>query len=235
MKGIRRGFTLIELLVVIAIIAILAAILFPMLMAAKQKGQQSACMSNMMQIGKAINMYADDAHGYTPFGYCVNPHWGVWNKDTWRERIVPYARSKRILVCGQKTRAPGAEATHYPPPNKYWPDYCKYSHYGLNIYVVMPSNGEVGANAGYRLLSSIPASAQTILVTENKDGDWSGEPWDNYGTGDEGQFWPYHGTKESKGGNFTFCDGHASFMTIARTQMTLSGVAFFYWKVRKVP
>ncbi len=53
----KRAFTLIELLVVIAIIAILAAILFPVFLAAKGKSQQSACMANMKQLGTALYIY----------------------------------------------------------------------------------------------------------------------------------------------------------------------------------
>lgn len=62
----RAGFTLIELLVVIAIIALLAAILLPVFAAAKEKGRQSSCLSNMRQIGLAMLSYHQDWDGIYP-------------------------------------------------------------------------------------------------------------------------------------------------------------------------
>ncbi|HUA65303.1 MAG TPA: prepilin-type N-terminal cleavage/methylation domain-containing protein [Alphaproteobacteria bacterium] len=58
-----QGFTLIELLVVIAIIAILAAILMPVLSKAQLRAQEAACINNQKQLGTAWNMYADDNRG----------------------------------------------------------------------------------------------------------------------------------------------------------------------------
>src|SRR5215469_12137462 len=55
-----RAFTLIELLVVIAIIAILAAILLPVLEEAQLKSKTTVCINNMHELGLAVPMYATD-------------------------------------------------------------------------------------------------------------------------------------------------------------------------------
>src|SRR5579863_5184611 len=59
-RSARSGFTLIELLIVIAVIAILAALLFPVFSQAREKARQTACLSNLKQMGLGVTMYAQD-------------------------------------------------------------------------------------------------------------------------------------------------------------------------------
>jgi prepilin-type N-terminal cleavage/methylation domain-containing protein/prepilin-type processing-associated H-X9-DG protein len=60
------AFTLIELLVVIAIIGILAALLLPGLGRAKESGRATACLSNLHQIGLALQLYVQDNNNRLP-------------------------------------------------------------------------------------------------------------------------------------------------------------------------
>ena len=94
------GFTLVELLVVIAIIAILAAILFPVFAQAREKARQTACLSNMKQIGTALAMYAQDYDEQYPSGR-YNPAIPVgadYGKG-WAGQIYAQTKNAQIFQC----------------------------------------------------------------------------------------------------------------------------------------
>jgi prepilin-type N-terminal cleavage/methylation domain-containing protein/prepilin-type processing-associated H-X9-DG protein len=64
---VEKGFTLVELLVVIAIIAIIAALLLPVLSSAKAKAKNTQCQNNLRQITLANFMYVNENAGTVPY------------------------------------------------------------------------------------------------------------------------------------------------------------------------
>jgi len=76
-KSIKRGFTLIELLVVIAVVAILVALLYPMVANAMNMAKHSGCVANIRTLCQGMSAYAYDNEGRLPA-----PGWGS-AADNW--------------------------------------------------------------------------------------------------------------------------------------------------------
>ncbi len=119
----RAGFTLIELLVVIAIIAILAAILFPVFIAAKERGRQARCLNNEKQLTNAVIVYCDENNGGMPLirickrkpDWCGSLGVGHWcyprDGGLWR-----YVRSDKVYTCPTDDKLAAAKVTLDIPP-----------------------------------------------------------------------------------------------------------------------
>jgi prepilin-type N-terminal cleavage/methylation domain-containing protein/prepilin-type processing-associated H-X9-DG protein len=206
MRHGRPGFTLIELLVVIAIIAILAAILFPVFAQARSKARQSACLSNMKQLGTGLMMYAQDydetlplndyiGNGLAPLLGWRDPRAG----DSWCSGIYPYVKNLQIYVC--------PEAVTHPDPKSPWrsPDQLE--------------DGAVSYLMNYLTrglpLAAVPAPADLIFLHE---GEWRWRvahcrprptsPSSRMYT--EINYW-FYDNRHNAGANLLFSDGHAKW------------------------
>jgi len=94
------GFTLIEMLVVIAIIALLAALLFPVLSRAREAARRAVCASNLRQIAIAILQYGEDYNEIFILGW-----YGIVSGQTgyvfyrWMDAIFPYVKNTQVYSC----------------------------------------------------------------------------------------------------------------------------------------
>jgi prepilin-type N-terminal cleavage/methylation domain-containing protein/prepilin-type processing-associated H-X9-DG protein len=202
-----RGFTLIELLVVIAIIAILAAILFPVFAQARAKARQSACLSNMKQIGSGLTMYAQDWDETLPLNDYVGNGLGPlpgWRDpragDSWCSGIYPYVKSLQIYICPESVWYYDSTAGPWRSPDK-------------------PEDGTVSYLMNYvtrgRTLGAIPAPAELIFLHEG-DRKWRVchcRPEPERLTS---RFYielnhDFYDTRHNNGSTLLFCDGHAKW------------------------
>jgi len=176
-KAGRPAFTLIELLVVIAIIAILAAMLLPVLASAKEKARAIQCVSDLHQIGLASSMYADDNNDTY---FCNSSATGPWlpNGGAWTlsprstvellpndtKNVYPpywalgykqyFAGNRKVFACPDGQVVDEWHETGINFPHDYWAN----SSYGMCQYLVIPWTG-TGTQYGLKVKGPLKRSS----------------------------------------------------------------------------
>lgn len=225
-----RAFTLIELLVVIAIIAILAAILFPVFAQAREKARQTACLSNMKQVGMGLMMYTQDfdetlpgnseqatAENSSTLGFLVAPNGSDRNRLNIVPRdLQPYVKNIHVFHCPSvpdRTNAPGYAN---PAPNGANSSYLYNGIVMWRALNVIPNPADTiflhehDMNMCYvQEVPCLPNFVTNIAARPNQTFiryNWGG--WDNV---------------HNRGGNYVFCDGHVKWQKKSGTRFAQFG------------
>lgn len=114
-QGLKK-FTLIELLVVIAIIAILASLLLPVLNQARISARKIHCLSQLRQVGTALNLYSMDYSDYIPplkivsggspvFDYSREIITGHYLKSAGPFPDSTVQKTAAVCICGERSKA----------------------------------------------------------------------------------------------------------------------------------
>lgn len=112
------GFTLIEMLVVISIIAVLAAILMPVISSVQEKARQARCTSNLLQLSSALKAYKTDFGVYPQNPYSYMDTTVIPNKVRYAggvSALYPdYISDKAMLICPNDQVLRGIPAAQVP-------------------------------------------------------------------------------------------------------------------------
>ncbi len=114
MSSRRLGFTLLELFLVLAIMTLLAALLFPILREAVERGRRTHCLGNLHQLAQAHLLYVEDWDDQLPPWW----QWGERHFTFWPEYLSPYLKDSEVFRCrgftwGDQEPDPGIRMADY--------------------------------------------------------------------------------------------------------------------------
>jgi prepilin-type N-terminal cleavage/methylation domain-containing protein len=218
----KKAFTLIELLVVIAIIAILAAILFPVFVRAKQAAKNSVELSQAKQIGLALMMYLSDHDDTMPIFYAYNsvPPAGQPGHKGVEVELLPYTKNQLLFKSPMDQGGPYT-SLDVPGADTYWKAYGSSYRFTQCLYTVVAGestqNNDPLTFDRHVIATAVEFPAETRAIrlemmpffSKEVDTDCS-----RYGY-DCPVPWDYFKMWNPTGGSVVFLDGHAKFVTAA--------------------
>jgi prepilin-type N-terminal cleavage/methylation domain-containing protein len=199
MQARRAAFSLIEILVVIGIIAILAALLLPVVGLVRESARAVECSNKLRQLGQATYAYARDWDGRAPAQYIRSTFWpwtkrladfvDISNVNNWADANQRVIATWNLYHCPSDKRFTRSilqstndwdtwfEKTSYGMPNR---------SFGLeHAYKYAPPNNGADTEAGWQQrekgakLLTVKRPSETILYIES---DRASSPWrvENY-------------------------------------------------------
>jgi prepilin-type N-terminal cleavage/methylation domain-containing protein/prepilin-type processing-associated H-X9-DG protein len=224
----RLAFTLIELLIVIAVIAIIAALLFPVVACAREKARQAACTAQVHEITLAFGMYSEDYNERFPPEFVQS--WSRFEdiQKMWFFQLQPYIRSLKILHCPSDNITDALRVTSGCNPGLRSDPRIPALSYGVNGYLV---NSWSDPNLRkFQTAAGIPRPSETLLFGDSSEPwtveicpetDKHGVHWSHvgYANGPPECRGDYHGghsgaghERHTAGSNLAYVDGHIHYM-----------------------
>jgi len=220
------AFTLIELLVVIGIIALLLALLIPVLGKANSLSKRIVCTSNLRQIDLAMRIYLDGNNNKYPSiqdPVYTDPNTGgivwLWMGRGWRSFIEPYlveninTQNPSVLFCPEDRAEPEKyESTSY--------SYSMSFYHSPEQINNMSSPADTCGNGPF--IKSIP---QTNLNVKNPSGKIVIGEWNSnhLRVTEQGWFgydgwWCWQGSR-----NYLFTDGSVEYLEATDIAAAMDG------------
>ncbi len=228
----QLAFTLIELLVVIAILALLAGLLLPALVGAKERAQTAVCLSNLRQLQMAWLAYVTDNSERLPPNATGVQAGRATNEPAWVAGVMTYenqmaatpwfsdsTNTALLLEPGPGRLGPyagGAGIYHCPADRSYiilsGQPHDRVRSYSMNQYInpmdaitLVPGAVEVYRRmADFKKLRPVDAF---VFVHEHEDSLTAAR---FMMAGPVGWWAAFPTARHSGGGTFSFADGHAS-------------------------
>ncbi|MFC1792780.1 prepilin-type N-terminal cleavage/methylation domain-containing protein [Planctomycetota bacterium] len=234
------GFTLIELLVVIAIIALLTALLQPVLSLARAKSREVACLNNLKQLQICAKLYSLDNDDFLLPNRNVylldtrSPAPGFSEKMTWCPGLAPfdttteniesgllfrYNKSTDIYRCPSdksRVRTPRGKILNLRRTRSY--NLCQ----SINGLPYSNKTAYVPSFARESEIDDPPPSELLFFVDVHEESIYDshfGIPPLDWGSDAEPRWWDLPTGRHSQGGNFSFADGHVERWRWARPKI----------------